>query len=57
MSTTATAIRRRKQHAQGFTHLAPRQRPHYKKRSAEASKAHLARLIATERRMAQGKKK
>lgn len=57
MTVAATAKRRRRQAAMGFTHLAPKQRPHYKKLSAETSARRLADRIATERRMAQGKRK
>jgi len=57
MSATQQAKRRRRQAAMGFTHLAPDQRPIYKKRSKEASAAHLARIIETQRRIQQGKKK
>jgi len=37
--------------------MSPQERPHYKKRSKEASAAHLADLIARERRIQQGKRK
>lgn len=57
MSTACQAKARRRQAANGFAHLAKRQRPHYKKRSAEASARRLAALIATENRMRQGKNK
>lgn len=50
------ARRRRRQAKNNYSHLAPRQRPNFKKRSAEASAAHLQKLIATERRIKQGKK-
>lgn len=49
--------RRHKQALNNYAHLAPRQRPNYKRRDAKAAAAHLARVLATERRMAQGKKK
>lgn len=49
--------RRYKQAIAGFKHLAPRQRPNYKKRDADAAAKHLQRLIATERRIAQSSKK
>jgi hypothetical protein len=57
MSATQQAKARRRQAANGYAHLCPRQRPHYKMRSKEASAAHLARVIATEQRMKQGKRK
>lgn len=53
----ATAKRRRKQAANGYTHLARIGRPVYKKKSKEKSARRLAQLIATERRIKQGKKK
>lgn len=49
--------RRYKQALNGFKHLAPRQRPNYRKRDAEASARRLTQQIATERRMQAGKKK
>lgn len=57
MSATQQAKRRRRQAAMGFTHLSPDQRPHYKKRSKEASAAHLAALVAKEQRIRMGSKK
>lgn len=49
--------RRAKQAKNGFAHLTPRQRPNYKQRDAASSQRHQARLIATERRIQQGRKK
>ena len=49
--------RRAKQAKNGFAHLTPRQRPNYKRRDAATSARHQAKVIATERRMLQGKKK
>lgn len=49
--------RRARQAANGFAHLSPRQRPNYKKRDAATSARRLEKAIATERRMAQRKKK
>lgn len=57
MSTCATAKRRRTQARNGYTHICAKARPHYKKRTAEASAAHLQRVIAVERRMSQKPKK
>lgn len=59
MSTTGQAKARRRQAANNYAHLAPRQRPNFKKRSAEASARHLERTLAKERQMAanKGKKK
>lgn len=51
MSATQQAKARRRQAASGFANLAPKQRPHYKKRSREASAQHLAALIEKERRI------
>lgn len=51
------AIRRRKQAAKNYAHMAPMDRPHYTKVSAAKSARKLAKKIATERRMQQGKKK
>jgi hypothetical protein len=56
MSTTCQAKARRRQAANNYAHLPPRLRPNFKKRSAEASAARLQKLIATERRIAQGGK-
>lgn len=50
------AKRRRAQAKMGFKHIAPRVRPHYKKRSNEVLAARLQRVIANERRMTQKKK-
>lgn len=49
--------RRAKQAKNNFGHLAPRDRPNYKKRDIEASKRHQARVLATERRIKAGRKK
>lgn len=49
--------RRYKQALNRYGHLAPRQRPNYKQRDAAASARRLAQQIATERRIAQGKRK
>lgn len=57
MSQARTNARRRRQAANNFAHLAPRKRPNYKKRDAATSARHNAKLLATERRIAQGKKK
>lgn len=57
MSQTRTNARRRKQAANNYNHLTPRQRPNYKKRDAETSARHNARILATERRIQQGKRK
>lgn len=51
------AIRRRKQAAKNYMHMAPMDRPIYTKVSAAKSAAKLAKKIATERRMQQGKNK
>lgn len=39
MSAARTARRRRKQHAQNFNHLAPRQRPNYSRSAGSAATA------------------
>ena len=57
MSQARTNARRRREAANNFAHLLPRQRPNFKKRSAEASARHQARVLATERRIQQGKGK
>lgn len=57
MSTACQAKRRRREAANGYAHLPPRLRPNFKKRSAEASARHQARVLATERRISQGGKK
>ena len=51
------AIRRRKQAANNFMHMAPLDRPHYTKVSAAKSARKLAAKIEKERRMQQGKRK
>jgi len=51
------AIRRRKQASKDFKHMAPQDRPHYSKMSVAKSVRRLAKKLATERRMQQGKKK
>jgi len=53
----SVAKRRRRQMVSGYSHLSPRQRPNYKVRSLEASRQHAARVLATERRISQGKGK
>lgn len=57
MSATCQAKARRRQAANNYAHLPPRLRPNFKKRSAEASARHLAKVLATERRIAQKAKK
>jgi hypothetical protein len=49
--------RRQRQAKNKYNHWAPRQRPNYKMRDALASRRHLERVKATERRIAQGKRK
>lgn len=49
--------RRARQAKNNFGHLAPKDRPNYKKRSVEASQKHAARVLETERRIRMGKKK
>ena len=51
------AGRRQRQAKNDYKHLAPQRRPRYLKRDALASRRRLDALIATERRMQQGKKK
>lgn len=51
------AIRRRKQAAKNFMHMAPMDRPHYTKISVAKSARRMSKRIATERRIQQGKKK
>lgn len=51
------AKRRRTQARQNYSHLAPGQRPNYKKRDLATAQARLARLIATERRISGASKK
>lgn len=46
--------RRYKQALNRYRHLAPRQRPNYKQRDAAVSARHLARVIATQRRIQAG---
>lgn len=57
MGQARTNARRRRQAANNFAHLSPRERPNYKKRDAATSAAHNAKLLATERRIAQGSRK
>lgn len=57
MSQARTNARRRRQAANKFSHLAPRQRPNYKMRDIETSQRHEARLRETARRIQQGSKK
>lgn len=57
MSQARTNARRRRQAVNDYTHLARLGRPIYGKRSAEAAARRLREVIATERRMSQGKKK
>lgn len=54
---TATAKRRRRQAKNGYNHLCERQRPNYKKTTAEKSARRLSRMIENQRRIQQGKKK
>lgn len=49
MCVCSTAKRRRRQAAKNFSHLAPKQRPNYKRTSAEVSARRLAALITGER--------
>jgi hypothetical protein len=49
MCVCATAKRRRRQAANDFNHLAPKQRPNFKRTSAEISSRRLAALITAER--------
>lgn len=49
--------RRYRQAKNKFNHLAPRQRPNYRMRDIAASRRRLAKAIATEQRIRQGKKK
>jgi len=57
MSQARTNARRIKQAAQNFNHLAPQQRPNYKRRDIATSIAHEQRLRQreNERRMRGGK--
>ncbi len=56
MSVCSTAKRRRAQAKNGYRHLAPKQRPVYKKMDNETSARRLRRLIDTERRIKQAGK-
>lgn len=49
--------RRYKQALNRFRHIDKRSRPKYRQRDAGAAARHLAKTIATERRIAQGKRK
>lgn len=49
--------RRHKQALANYRHLDKRSRPRYKRRDAQAAARHLQKLIATERRIQQGKRK
>ncbi len=49
--------RRQRQARNDFKHLPKRKRPNYKKRDAETSARHLARVRATEQRIRMGSKK
>lgn len=51
------AIRRRKQSAKNFAHMAPLDRPKYSKMSAAKSAARLIRRVETERKMQRKSKK
>lgn len=51
------AGRRQRQAKNDYKHMAKRKRPNYKKRDAETSARHLARVRATEQRIRQGSKK
>ena len=57
MSATQQAKARRRQAASGFMNMPPKKRPHYKKRSKEASAQHLASVIEKERRIRMASKK
>jgi len=57
MSQARCNARRRRQAANGFTHLAMLGRPIYKKPDANASARRLRQLIETERRISQKAKK
>lgn len=50
--TARTARRRRKQAANGFKHMSPLKRPHYKKRSLEASARRLSKVIEKQKLIA-----
>lgn len=47
--------RRAKQAAQNFNHLAPKQRPNYKRRDASAAQKHLERVVQREHERQQRK--
>ena len=49
--------RRHRQALNGYKHIAPLRRPHYKARSADAAARRLAEVIATERRISAKRKK
>jgi hypothetical protein len=49
MGQARVNARRRRQAANGFAHLAPRQRPNYKKRDSATAAAHNARVLQRER--------
>lgn len=55
MGQARVNARRRRQAANGFAHLTPRQRPNYKKRDSAAATAHNARVLQRERERAQRK--
>lgn len=57
MSQARTNARRRRQAANNFAHLAPQDRPNYKRRDVAASQRHEARIRATEQRIRMGSKK
>lgn len=49
------AIRRRKQANNNYMHMAPQDRPHYKRRSAAVASARLLRLVQREKERNQRK--
>ena len=49
------AIRRRKQALKNYMHMAPQDRPHYKRRSVATATARLQRLIQREKERNQRK--
>lgn len=55
MCTASTAKRRRRQACKGYKHLAPLQRPRYKKTSADKANRRLQQLVAAERARQQRK--
>lgn len=57
MSAAQQAKARRRQAANNYAHLSPKQRPNYKRRDAATSARHLAKLVATETRIRQQGKK